>query len=51
MPGIYSQDHYIIREGIVRILKMAIEAPVSQEWLVKNGHCFVNCLHLPVEDV
>jgi hypothetical protein len=31
MPGIYSQDHYRSREGIVRILKMANEA------LVRSG--------------
>jgi hypothetical protein len=52
MPGIYSQDHYGSREGMVRILKMANEA------LVRTGVAcyaqsiiFLNSLHLPGEDV
>ena len=52
MPGICSQDYYIIREGMVSILKVADEA------LVRTGvACYawsvisVNPLHLPVEEV
>jgi len=37
MPGIYSQNHYNSLEGIMRILKMANEAPVREEWLLKHG--------------
>ena len=37
MPGICSQDQYGSREGMVRILKMANEALVRQEWHVMCG--------------